>query len=139
MWSVKTFCELQQDERANPGWRQVGSLRIALCEERVDEFKRLKATADQAGLTTNFIDTAEARRLWPAMDFDRARAVLWCPTDGYLQPYDLTMAYVAHARREGVRFQVGTVTRRILVRDGRVTGIVSSMDVVHAIAQDKLA
>src|SRR6185312_10464266 len=31
MWSVETFAELQRDETANPGWRQVGSLRIALC------------------------------------------------------------------------------------------------------------
>ena len=38
MWSVETFSELQRDEKVKPGWRQVGSLRIALCQERVDEF-----------------------------------------------------------------------------------------------------
>ena len=31
MWSVKTFSQLERDEEAKPGWRQVGSLRIALC------------------------------------------------------------------------------------------------------------
>ena len=123
MWSVKTFSELQQDERANPGWRQVGSLRIALCDERVDEFTHLKATADAAGLRAEFIDTDTARQMWPAMEFDRVKAVLWCPTDGYLQPYDLTMAYVAHARRMGVQFQVGTSARRIHVNDNRVTAV----------------
>src|SRR4029453_9921341 len=33
MWSVKTFAQLERDEQVKPGWRQVGSLRIALCPE----------------------------------------------------------------------------------------------------------
>ena len=39
--------------------------------------------------------------------------MLWCPSDGYLQPYDLAMAYREHARAAGVRFAT----------DVRVTGI----------------
>ena len=80
MWSVKTFSQLQRDEQAKPGWRQVGSLRIALCQERVDEFKRMKAVADESGLEAEFIDNAAAKQKWPLMNFDRAQAVLWCPT-----------------------------------------------------------
>ena len=55
MWSVETFSRLQQDRAANPGWRQVGSLRVALCDERVEEFKHMKAVADEAGLPVDFI------------------------------------------------------------------------------------
>ena len=50
MWSVETFWQLQQDESVNPGWRQVGSLRIVLNDKRVEEFERMKAVADEAGL-----------------------------------------------------------------------------------------
>src|SRR4029077_420706 len=56
MWSVKTFSQLERDEQAKPGWRQVGSLRVALCEERVDEFHRMKQVADKSGLEVDFID-----------------------------------------------------------------------------------
>ena len=52
MWSVQTFSELQANEPANPGWRQVGSLRVALNEDRVKEFEGMKAVADEAGLET---------------------------------------------------------------------------------------
>jgi glycine/D-amino acid oxidase-like deaminating enzyme len=123
MWSVKTFSQLQRDDEAKPGWRQVGSLRIALCPERVAEFERMKSVADQAGLEVEFIDRAAARQKWPAMNFDRAQAVLWCPSDGYLQPSDLTMSYVAHARRLGVRFQTRARVERVVVNDGHVTGV----------------
>jgi glycine/D-amino acid oxidase-like deaminating enzyme len=123
MWSVRTFSELEADESAKPGWRQVGSLRVALTPERVAEFERMKAVADESGLEVEWLDNAAAKTKWPLMNFDRARAVLWCPTDGYLQPSDLTMAYIAHARRLGVRVQTKTAARRVVVENGRVTAI----------------
>ena len=123
MWSVQTFSELQRDEQANPGWRQVGSLRVALNPERVAEFKHMKSVADESGLECDFISNAEAKEKWPAINFDRAQAVLWCPTDGYLQPSDLTMSYVAHARRLGVRFQTKTAVQSVIVKDGAVRGV----------------
>jgi len=123
MESVETFSRLQADDEAGPAWRQVGSLRVALRDERVEEFRGMKRIADEAGLAADFIDAAEARAKWPTMSFDGARAVLWCPSDGYLQPYDLTLAYVAHARRLGARFRTSTAVRRILVDGGRVRGV----------------
>jgi glycine/D-amino acid oxidase-like deaminating enzyme len=123
MWSVKTFAQLERDAEARPGWRQVGSLRIALCAERVAEFKHMKEVADKSGLEAEFIERSAAQKLWPMMNFERAQAVLWCPSDGYLQPSDLTMSYVAHARRQGVRFQTRTAVRRVVVKDGHVAGV----------------
>lgn len=126
MWSVATFSELQRDEKVTPGWRQVGSLRIALCKERVDEFRHMKSVADESGLECDFIDNRAAKEKWPLMNFDRALAVLWCPTDGYLQPSDLTMSYVAHARRMGARFQTNTAVTAVVLKNGRVAGVETS-------------
>jgi glycine/D-amino acid oxidase-like deaminating enzyme len=123
MWSVKTFSQLERDDEAKPGWRQVGSLRIALCPERVAEFQHMKSVADKSGLEVEFIDRAAAARHWPMMNFERAQAILWCPSDGYLQPSDLTMSYVAHARRLGVRFQTRTTVSRVIVKGEHVTGV----------------
>ncbi len=131
MWSVSTFSQLQQSDMARPGWRQVGSLRIALCKERLEEFRRMKEVADAAGLETHFIDNQAAQKHWPAMTFDRVAGVLWCPSDGYLQPSDLAMAYVAHARRMGVRFETGVTVRKVLVHDGRVLGVETDEGTVH--------
>lgn len=131
MWSVRTFSELQKDPDSSPSWRQVGSMRIALTEERAREFARLKAVADEAGLEVEFIDARAAHERWPALDFDRAKATLWCPSDGYLQPSDLTMAYSRHGRRMGVRYATGTAVRGILTKDGRVTGVETDEGTIH--------
>lgn len=131
MWSVKTFSDLQQDERANPGWRQVGSLRVALTDDRVSEFQSMKAVADEAGLDAQFIDNDTARDMWPIMNFDAVKGVLWCPSDGYLQPSDLTMAYVAHARSMGVRILTSTAARKIHCESDRITGVETDNGLIH--------
>lgn len=123
MWSVKTFSQFERDELHKPAWRQVGSLRVALCDERVEEFRHMKTVADESDLEVDFIDQKTASQKWPAMDFSRAKAILWCPTDGYLQPSDLTMSYVAHARKMGARFRTGTRVLKVLTNTGRVTGV----------------
>ena len=75
---------------------------MAHCDERIEELKNLKTVADEAGLETEFIDNDRARELWPLMTFDGVKAVLWCHSDGYVQPYDLTMSYAAEGRKLGV-------------------------------------
>ena len=123
MWSAETFERLQADSPESPAWRQVGSLRVAHCDERIEELKNLKAVADEAGLETEFIDNDRARELWPLMTFEGVKAVLWCPSDGYVQPYDLTMSYAAEGRKLGVDFQTGVRVTGVKTDKGRVAGI----------------
>src|SRR5215813_12394319 len=47
MHSVATFRELQQDPEVRPEWKEVGSLRIALNDRRVAEFRDLEAICKQ--------------------------------------------------------------------------------------------
>ena len=123
MWSAETFERLQADSPDSPAWRQVGSLRVAHCDERIEELKGLKAVADEAGLETEFIDNDRARELWPLMTFEGVKAILWCPSDGYVQPYDLTMSYAAEGRKLGVDFQTGVRVTGVKLDNGRVSGI----------------
>ena len=131
MWSVKTFSRLQQESQATPSWRQVGSLRIALTERRVEEFRRLQNIAAEAGLEVESLDQQAAQSKWPAMNFEQAKAELWCPTDGYLQPSDLTMAYAAHCRKAGARLMTSTTVREVLLENGRVQGVVTDQGTVR--------
>jgi glycine/D-amino acid oxidase-like deaminating enzyme len=123
MHSVKTFRELQRDPKVQPEWHEVGSLRIALTDRRVEEFRQLKSTADQAGLETELIDKSQASRLWPMMKFHEAKAILWCPSDGYMKPYAVASAYAYQCRNLGVRIATDTMVEALSQKDGRVTGV----------------
>ena len=130
MWSVKTFSEMEAETEAKPGWRQVGSLRVALTGERVAEFEQMKSVADEAGLETAFISNDEAKAKWPMFDFSTVKSVLWCPSDGYLQPNDLAMAYAHRARQKGAHLATGVTVEGIRTENGRVTGVDTSQGAI---------
>ena len=94
-----------------------------LSDARVEEFGRLCATARSAGLAVELLDHAAAKARWPGLVADRAKAILWCPSDGYLQPYDLAMAYREHARAAGVRFATDVRVTGIVLRAGAVAAV----------------
>lgn len=131
MWSVKAFRELQQDATAPPSWREVGSLRIALCDRRATEFQRMLSVCREAGLEVESIDSAQAAEICPAMDFRDATSILWCPTDGYLQPNDLALAYYTQSRHLGVKYQMRTALEDIRLRGGRVEAVVTERGAVN--------
>jgi glycine/D-amino acid oxidase-like deaminating enzyme len=123
MHSVDTFRELQQDSEARPDWHEVGSIRVAFSARRVEELRRLQVVAEGAGLETALIDGAEAKRLWPPMEFGDVRAALWCPSDGCMTPVAVTKAYERRCRRMGVRFEMGTAVTGIACRGDRVAAV----------------
>ena len=123
MHSVAVFRELQKNAEAKPDWSEVGSLRLALSERSAEDFRNLKKIADIAGLQTAFVDSKEAQRLWPLMDFSQVKAVLWCPSDGWMTPRCVAKAYGEQSRKMGVRVSTGTTVQNIVVKDGRVAAV----------------
>ena len=123
MHSVATFRELQKDSQVQPEWHEVGSLRIALNERRAEEFRQLKAVADQAGLETELITAERAKALCPLLDLREATAILWCASDGYMRPYAVASSYAYQARKLGARIHPETAVEAILTQNGRVTGV----------------
>src|SRR5213593_2550691 len=122
MHSVSVFRELQQTA-LKPDWHEVGSLRIALSDPRAAELRELKRATDDAGLEAELIDNEEAKRLWPPMDFAQVKAVLWCPSDGWMTPRCVARSYEHAAKEMGVRFVTSTPVDEIMMKNGRVTGV----------------
>ncbi len=123
MSSVALYARIEQDTGYTADWRQTGSVRIALTPERVAEFRALAATARSAGLEVEFLSAARLAELCPMLDTAPAMAALWCPTDGYLQPNSLVMAYARAARDRGVTFAARTTVTGLRVTGGAVTGV----------------
>src|SRR5215475_13794065 len=123
MRSVATFRKLQRNGGSKPDWHEVGSLRIALSEKRVAEFRTLKTFSDEAGLETAMLEPREAAKRWPLMNFERVRAVLWCPSDGYMTPGCVVKAYADAAGKMGVRFATSVSVEGIVRNSGEVKSV----------------
>ena len=109
--------------RLDCGWVQCGGLRLACSEEREQEVMRQVAWAKTFGLPLELISPAEAQALFPLMTTDGVRCASYLPTDGYLDPSQLTYALVDGARQGGHGVFTQTRVEEIVVRDRRVRGV----------------
>jgi glycine/D-amino acid oxidase-like deaminating enzyme len=126
MSSVAVYSAIERETGYPADWRQTGSLRIAMTRERVQEFRAMAGVAAAAGLEVEFLGPGRLAGLFPPLDTRPAKAALWCPTDGYLQPHSLVMAYAQAARDRGVTIAAHTTLTDITVTRGAVTGIRTS-------------
>src|SRR5919198_1840632 len=123
MSSVELYRTLEAEVGLETGWREVGSLRLASSEERMEELARQAGWAKTFGLPLELISAAEAQELFPPMSTDGVLGAAYLPTDGYIDPSQLTFALAEGARRYGAEVYPGTRVTGISTERGRVTGV----------------
>ena len=121
--SVELYDTLEEETGQHLGWHKVGSLRLACSDERMLELKRALTMARSFGLEMNLVSADEAQKLFPLMSTDRVLGAAYLPTDGYIDPAQLTYALADGARRGGCRIFTETRVTAIEVRDGRVRAV----------------
>jgi glycine cleavage system aminomethyltransferase T/glycine/D-amino acid oxidase-like deaminating enzyme len=105
------------------GWVQCGGIRLACTPEREQEVLRQVAWAKTFGLPLELISPAQARELFPLMVEDGVRCASYLPTDGYLDPAQLTYALMDGAREGGCRAFTHTRVTDVVVSAERVRGV----------------
>lgn len=125
MNSVDLYRSLKSEVGLETGWHEVGSLRLASSHERMEELTRQAAWAKTFGLPLELISADEAQRMFPPMSTDGVLGAAYLPTDGYIDPSQLTFALVEGARRRGAEIWEDTRVTGIEVKDGRVRKVIT--------------
>ena len=132
MYGVDLYRRLTAETSVDVGWREVGSLRLASSEARLEELQRQAGWARTFGLPLELITADEAAARFPLMSTDGVLGAGWLPTDGWLDPSGLAFALAAGARAKGARIAQHTRVVAIDVRDGRVLGVeVEELSLIH--------
>jgi glycine cleavage system aminomethyltransferase T/glycine/D-amino acid oxidase-like deaminating enzyme len=123
MYGAELYRRLAAETGVDPGWHEVGSLRLASTDERMQELRRQEGWAHTFGLPLTIISTDEARARFPLFDQTGVQGAAFIPTDGHLDPTNLTLALAEGARRRGAEIRTNTRVTSIDVVDGRVRGV----------------
>ena len=123
MESVELYRSLEQEVGLETGWQEVGSLRLASSQERMEEIARQAGWAKTFGLPLELISPAEAQELFPPMTAGGVLGAAFLPTDGYVDPSQLTFALAEGARRHGAEVEQRTRVTGIRVRRGCVEAV----------------
>ena len=101
-YSVKFYKELEAETGLNAGFSIVGNLRMAQTAERMDEYMLYGTTAESVGVPFEELTPAQIKERWPLIRTDDLKGAIYHPTDGYINPADVTMAMAKGARQHGV-------------------------------------
>ena len=123
MNSVELYRTLEDEVGLETGWHEVGSLRLASSEERMQELRRQAGWAKTFGLPLELVSAEEAKNLFPPMSTEGVLGVAYLPTDGYIDPSQLTFALAEGARKRGAEISTNTRVTAIEVSGGRVRGV----------------
>src|SRR2546430_8587837 len=124
VYSISLYKQLQVD--GNPGYFEVGSLRLASSKERMEELKRQVGFSRSAGLEAELISASEAKRMFPMMSLDGVEGALLLPTDGSAKAPILAEALATRAQQRGATFYTNTRVTGIEVVNGHVKAINTS-------------
>lgn len=126
-YSVELYDTLETETEQATGWKRVGGLRLACNESRMIELKRQATTAHSFGLEMHLLTPREALELWPPMQIDDLVGAAFLPTDGQVNPSDVTQALIKGARKEGAKLIEDCPVTAVRVEKGRVTGVVTAL------------
>ena len=114
--SIKLYKQLEGETGLNPGFTVNGNLRMAQSRERMDEYMLYASTAETVGVPFEWMTPEQVKERWPLLRTDDLVGAIYHPTDGYINPADLTQALARGARQRGVevlrKAQVDGFSRR---------------------------
>ncbi|MEL0064968.1 MAG: FAD-dependent oxidoreductase [Gammaproteobacteria bacterium] len=106
-YTTDLFASLEQETGQATGYRQTGSISVALNAERMTELKRQAGTARAFGVASEIIDATEIEHYWPGLDTTGLYGGIYIPGDAQTNPVDTTRALAIGARQRGVQVSEG--------------------------------
>ena len=122
-YSQELYGELEGETGVATGFRRVGSITVALTEERREELWRQAAMARAFGVEIEEITPDEVGARYSHLNLDGVLGGVYLPKDGQGDPANIALALAKGARQRGavVRERVKVTS---IARDGRrVTGV----------------
>jgi dimethylglycine dehydrogenase len=104
-YSIKLYKTLEEETGLNAGFSVVGNLRMAQTKARMDEYMLYASTAETCGVPYEWMTPAQIKERWPLVRTDDLEGAIYHPTDGYINPADVTMAMAKGARQRGVTIE----------------------------------
>ncbi len=112
-YSVGFYPSLEAETELSVGFKKVSNIRLALTQDRMDEYRYYAGVARTIGVNVNFLTPEEVKAIWPLAKTDDLIGAIQHPDDGYIQPADLTQALARGARNLGATIHRYTTVEAI--------------------------
>jgi len=78
---------------------------MAQTQDRMDEYALYASTAETVGIPYEWLSPTDIKDRWPLIRTDDLKGAIYHPTDGYINPADVTQAMAKGARQHGASIE----------------------------------
>ena len=100
-YSTELYSGLAQEVEYPMNYHMTGSIRLAHSKERMQEFERAKGMGQYQGMDINILGLDEIKNIYPFIETHDLSGALYDPSDGDIDPAQLTQALAKGARDLG--------------------------------------
>ncbi|MDF1599846.1 FAD-dependent oxidoreductase [Mesorhizobium sp. YIM 152430] len=122
-YSADLYTKLEAETGVATGMRQVGSITVALTDERKEEIFRQASLARAFDVDVREISPAEVKEMYPHLNIDGVKAGVHLPLDGQSDPANIAMALAKGARQNGATIAENVKVTAVHKENGRVSGV----------------
>eukprot|EP00079_Xenopus_tropicalis_P012797 XP_002940239.2 PREDICTED: dimethylglycine dehydrogenase, mitochondrial isoform X1 [Xenopus tropicalis] len=131
-YSIKLYERLEEETGQAVGFHQPGSIRIASTPTRVDELKHQMTRAHWHPTPQYLVEPEKVQELFPLLNMNKVLAGLYNPGDGHIDPYSLTMALAAGARKYGAQLYYPAEVTGLIPQPNGTWDVVTAHGTIHA-------
>ena len=122
-YSADLYSQLEEETGVATGLRRVGSITVALTEDRKTEILRQASLARAFDVEVHEVSPAEVKAMYPYLEVEDIVGAVHLPGDGQCDPANIAMALAKGARNRGVKIQEGVKVTKVLDDGTKVTGV----------------
>ncbi|MCK0141469.1 FAD-dependent oxidoreductase [Aliiroseovarius sp. F20344] len=100
-YSTELYSRLGEEVDYPMNYHQSGSIRLAHTKERMQEFERARSMGHYQGIEMEMWTPEQAKERYPFLEIHDLMGVLWDPSDGDIDPAQVTQALAKGARDMG--------------------------------------
>ncbi len=122
-YSQELYGSLEEETGVATGFKRVGSITVALTDERMEELKRSAAMARAFGVDIDEISPSEVGEKYAHLNLENVVGGVYLDKDGQGDPANIALALAKGARMRGAIVQERVKVTSIAKTGRRVTGV----------------
>lgn len=122
-YSTELYGRLEAETGLSTGFRETGSITVALTEHRREELLRLAGLARVFGVEVEDLSPAEVKARSPHINIDGVVSGVYLPHDGQADPGNVALSMAKGARNLDATIAENVKVTDVTRANGRVTGV----------------
>ncbi|WP_294622852.1 FAD-dependent oxidoreductase [uncultured Roseovarius sp.] len=122
-YSQELYGNLEEETGVATGFKRVGSITVALSEERREEIYRQAAMARAFGVDVEEISAAEVQGKYPHLNIEGVKGAVYLDKDGQGDPANIALALAKGARQRGAIVKERVKVTGVARSGQRITGV----------------